>query len=151
MRRLWPALFLALPVFAAAEDACTDLEQAAFLLGTWQSETQGTRFMERWRRDEGGGFRGSAEAIRDGERFQQEAMTLRVVAGTLVYAADPSLDGNFVEFRGVRCTPGEAVFENPEHDFPQRLHYRLDDSGILTARVSDLEDQGFKLVFRPDD
>lgn len=148
--RLWPLLVLALPGIAVAEGACTNLEQVAFLLGGWQSETQGTRFLEQWSRDDAG-FRGAAQAIRDGERIQQEAMTLRVVAGRLIYAADPELDGSFVEFMGVRCDPGEAVFENADHDFPQRLHYRLGDSGILTAKVSNLEDQGFELEFRPDD
>lgn len=150
MCRSWPVLFLALPGIAAAEGACTSLDQADFLLGAWRSETQGTLFTERWRREDGDGFRGAAEAERDGERIQQEAMTLRVVAGTLIYAADPEQDGSFVEFTGVRCAAGEAVFENPEHDFPQRLHYRLDDSGTLVAAVSDLEGHGFELEFRPE-
>ncbi len=142
-------LVLSLPGVLAADEACTSLEQAAFMLGAWQSDTQGTRFIERWSR-EGGQFRGAAEAIRDGERIQQESMTLRVVDGRLVYAADPEQDGSFVEFTGVRCAAGEAVFENPAHDFPQRLRYHLDDSGVLTAVVSDLEDRGFELEFRPD-
>jgi hypothetical protein len=144
-------LLLALPGVALAEGACTSLAQVDFLLGSWQSDTQGTTYMERWRRGEGNGFQGAAEALRDGERIQQEVMTLRVVAGTLIYAVDPQLDGTFVEFAGVRCTAGEAVFENPDHDFPQRLHYLLDDSGTLSAEVSDLEGKGFKLEFSPED
>ena len=149
MRRLSLLLALTLPGVLAADEPCTSLEQAAFMLGAWQSETQGTRFMERWRRDEGQ-FRGTAEALRDGERIQLEVMTLRVGDGKLVYGADPEQDGSFEDFTGVRCAAGEAVFENPEHDFPQRLHYHLDDSGVLTAVVSDLEDQGFELEFQPD-
>jgi hypothetical protein len=151
VQRWWLALALSLPGAAAAEGDCTNLEQASFLLGAWQSDTQGTRFIERWRRDEAGVYHGVAEAERDGERIQQEVMILDVVDGRLVYAADPELDGIFVEFAGVRCAPGEAVFENPEHDFPQRLRYQLDDSGVLTASVTDLEDQGFELEFKPDD
>jgi hypothetical protein len=148
LNRRWFLLCLALPGVAVGEGACTGLEQAEFLLGAWRSETQGTTFIEHWRRDAGNGFRGVAEAIRDGERVQQEVMTMRLVAGTLIYAADPEQDGRFVEFAGVRCAVDEAVFENPEHDFPQRLHYRLDDSGTLTAVVSDLEGHGFELEFR---
>ena len=29
----------------------------------------------------------------------------------------------------------EAVFENPEHDFPQRIICRLGDDGSLNARI----------------
>jgi hypothetical protein len=29
----------------------------------------------------------------------------------------------------------EAIFENPEHDFPKRVLYRRDPDGSLTARV----------------
>jgi hypothetical protein len=151
VRNPWSLLLLVLPGVVAAEDACMSLEQAEFLLGSWQSDTQGTRFIEHWRRDNGNGFRGVAEAMRDGERIQQEVMTLRVVGGQLIYAADPEQDGSYVEFAGVRCFRDEAVFENPEHDFPQRLHYRLDESGTLVAVVSDLEGHGFELEFRPGD
>ena len=42
VRRSWPVLFLALPGIAAAEGACTSLDQADFMLGAWRSETQGT-------------------------------------------------------------------------------------------------------------
>ena len=30
------------------------------------------------------------------------------------------------------------VFENPTHDFPQRVIYRLDDAGVLRARIEGL-------------
>jgi hypothetical protein len=28
-----------------------------------------------------------------------------------------------------------VVFENPRHDFPQRVAYRLDPDGVLQARI----------------
>ena len=32
----------------------------------------------------------------------------------------------------------KVVFENPEHDFPQRIIYQLDDDGNLAGRIEGL-------------
>jgi hypothetical protein len=32
-------------------------------------------------------------------------------------------------------TPGEVVFENAGHDFPQRIIYRRNADGTMTARI----------------
>ena len=32
-------------------------------------------------------------------------------------------------------TEYEVVFENPDHDFPQRIIYRLGDNGALLGRI----------------
>lgn len=140
---------------AAAQEApgvdCSQLETLAFLLGSWREETQGTVFEERWERQADGTFKGHAESFKsDGsEHYQEENMVLRSQGGKLVYAADPNQDGKFVEFTLVSCDERSVVFENPEHDFPQRLTYRYDEEGLLHASVTDLKDQGFDLTFRP--
>ena len=41
-------------------------------------------------------------------------------------------------FRMVRLTEGEVVFENPAHDFPQRILYRQ-VAGGLAARIEGRE------------
>jgi hypothetical protein len=40
-----------------------------------------------------------------------------------------------VLFRAVKVTEEEAVFENPEHDHPQRIRYVKTEKGI-TATIS---------------
>lgn len=42
-----------------------------------------------------------------------------------------------VEFKLVRSGPSEAVFENPAHDYPQRIRYWRDGK-MLQAEVSDI-------------
>lgn len=44
-------------------------------------------------------------------------------------------------FALVRSGPGEAVFENPDHDFPKRIAYRR-EGATLVARATDLDDRG---------
>ena len=38
-------------------------------------------------------------------------------------------------FKLVKMNKTEAVFENPEHDFPQRIIYRLENDSTLLARI----------------
>ncbi len=38
-------------------------------------------------------------------------------------------------FRLIRLTEQEAIFENAEHDFPQRIGYRFESGGKLTAWI----------------
>ena len=70
------------------------------------------------------------------ERFASfEFMLLRQHDdGRLVLTALPS-GRNATEFNATRVAPNEAVFENPDNDFPQRIRYhRIDDQRAL-ARI----------------
>lgn len=146
-------LLLALAGPAFAQAPCGKLDSLDWMLGSWRANAEGTVFTESWQRGDDGTFAGSAESgAEDGsEVYQQEVMTLRLVDGVPVYGADPGGDGDPVDFVLVACDERSAVFENPDHDFPQRLHYRRNDEGGLDAAVTDLEGQGFELHFRPAD
>ncbi len=62
-------------------------------------------------------------------------MQLRQQAdGSVVFIAQPAGRGE-TAFTLQPGSPGAAVFENPQHDFPQRVIYRLDDGGRLNARI----------------
>ncbi len=43
-------------------------------------------------------------------------------------------------FRMVSMSANDVVFENPEHDFPQRIIYRLTDDGKLLGRIEGVVD-----------
>lgn len=137
---------------AAAQTPCGDLDSLSWMLGDWRQEAEGTVFTERWRLAEDGTMMGTAASRSDDGSaiHQQEVMSLVMVSGVPVYRADPEGDGSFVEFTLIACDERSAVFENPDHDFPQRLAYRLNDAGGLDASVTDLDGQGFELNFLPD-
>ena len=74
-----------------------------------------------------------AGAFRPGEA----PLRIATHGGRIAYIAQPGGDRP-VLFRAVKVTEGEAVFENPEHDFPQRLEYRREDAH-LTMTISGIE------------
>lgn len=55
-------------------------------------------------------------------------------AGGIEYIAKPSGQSE-ASFLLVRLSDREVVFENPAHDFPQRIIYRLEAGGELVARI----------------
>jgi len=150
-----PIALGAAPVTAQEEatgpSACATLEGLAWMLGDWRVETEGTVFTERWHRGEDGLYHGEADSRRAGETevLQREVMTLGPRGGQLVYTVDVDADGRTVDFTLVSCDVVSARFENPEHDFPQRLEYRRHEDGRLGADVTDLDGQGFDLLFEP--
>jgi len=55
-------------------------------------------------------------------------------ADGVYYVAHPKARPG-TDFKLVRCEGAEAVFENLQHDFPQRIIYRKNPDGSLHARV----------------
>ena len=126
-------------VFAAAmacPAAAAELASLNWLLGSWQrtglpADRSG---VEQWRR-QGDAFEGEGRSYRDGAlRFQER---LRIVAegAQLYYVADVAGNPAPVRFRLVAQGGQSAVFENPQHDFPQRIAYQRNGEQ-LTATVS---------------
>ena len=126
-------------VFAAViacPAAAAELASLDWLLGSWQrtglpADRSG---VEQWRR-QGDAFEGEGRSYRDGAlRFQER---LRIVAegAQLYYVADVAGNPAPVRFRLVAQGGQSAVFENPQHDFPQRIAYQRNGEQ-LTATVS---------------
>ena len=45
------------------------------------------------------------------------------------------LGGAVTPFRAKEITPSSVIFENPEHDFPQRMIYLSKPDGSLLGRI----------------
>jgi hypothetical protein len=65
----------------------------------------------------------------------------------LSFLAQPRGAEGATAFRLVRSAPGEAVFENPAHDFPQRIIYRR-TGDRLTGRIEGADGQGMEWHYR---
>ncbi|MEZ4322569.1 MAG: DUF6265 family protein [Myxococcota bacterium] len=79
-----------------------------------------------------------------------EHVWLGPIDGTLTYVATPSGQAR-TEFPAVEQTADRVRFENPEHDFPQRITYVRKRAG-MEATVEAGEGataRGFVLDFRP--
>jgi hypothetical protein len=83
----------------------------------------------------GGTLLGMSRTVAKGRTVAHEFMQIREhEPGRLAFIANPSGQAQ-ATFPAKSVGEREIVFENPMHDFPQRVIYRLDEAGILRARI----------------
>jgi hypothetical protein len=126
------ALILSAPACGATESA---LDRLSWLAGCWRSDGAEHGSGEQWLAPAGGTMLGISRTVRRGATVAFEFMQLREAPdGRLLFIAQPGGEAP-TAFTLVPGAPAEAVFENPEHDFPQRVIYRLEEGGRLRARI----------------
>ena len=135
------ALSLAAPV-ARSDTPPVRLEQLAWLAGCWEGGSGDQRREELWTQLAGDTMLGVGRLVRSGKTVEYEFMRLHVQEGTVVFTAKPSGQAED-SFQLVSWKDGVATFENPAHDFPQRILYQRREDGSLLARIEGT-DQGQK-------
>ncbi len=133
------AVLIGLGVLLASPGAATPpplpIETLAWMSGDWAEEKDGRWTEERWSRPRGGVMLGTSLSGRGGEAGDYEFIRIAHDAdGTLTYFASPR-GAPPVPFRLTSGGAGEAVFENPRHDYPTRIVYRR-QANVLTATIS---------------
>ncbi|HET9481358.1 MAG TPA: DUF6265 family protein [Candidatus Polarisedimenticolia bacterium] len=113
------------------------LRSLDWLLGSWVREGRRVAVHEVWTRLSDRTFEGESFSVskEDGRKTPMEDLRLVEMGGDVFYV--PKVAGNPypVAFRLVAHKDGEALFENPGHDFPTRIGYRLEPDGTLLAFI----------------
>lgn len=126
-------VLLALPVQTAARQV-DSLDELAWIEGEWQRTVSDAVAIERWRLTEAG-LVGEGAVVRDGEERHTEALLLVAMGSDVFYIARPPENPYPVAFRLVSSEADTFVFENPTHDFPQRIVYRRTAPDAMTAVI----------------
>lgn len=125
---------------AVAQNTTGPVESLAWMSGCWEQSTPRRIVQESWSQPAGGTLMGVSRTIvrAQGRDTTVEWEFLRIFArdGRAVYEAHPSGQTR-AEFVQVRGDDTLAVFENLQHDFPQRIIYRRRGADVLLARVED--------------
>lgn len=115
-----------------AQDA--PIQRAAWLSGCWELRARDRVTVEMWMPPAGGTMLGASRTTIAGNVREFEFLRLRTDGTTLVYVALPSGQKE-TEFRGAHASDTLLVFENPAHDFPQRVMYRRRGADSVVARI----------------
>jgi len=133
MQRVWVfAIVGALTVPLCSQTPATTAE-LAFLTGCWKLESNGRVVEEHWLAPAGGSLMGVSRTVAKGKMVEFEFLQILDLPEGLTYVARPSGQPE-AKFKATAKTADEIVFENPTHDFPQRIRYRL-TGNTLNARV----------------
>jgi hypothetical protein len=130
-------------VALAGVAAAANLGDLEWLAGSWIL-TKGDRTIEeQWMRPAGGMMIGMSRTLNSGKANGFEFLRIEQRGDDLFYIAQPQ-GRPATEFKLVKSSANEVVFENLQHDFPQQITYKHNDDGSLTASISGPGKQGPK-------
>lgn len=110
------------------------IDDMQWLTGCWERAGSAGRTVEVWSSPADGALLGGSYFVTDSTIRELEQLRLWYSGDTLVYEAHPSSQSR-TEFKAGSPGRDEMVFENPAHDFPQRITYRRAGADSLIARI----------------
>jgi hypothetical protein len=133
MKTMFAALLLLASAPAISDDVKTDLP--AWMTGAWE-RIDGEKWADEFWTPPKAGIMIGASRSGNGEKlgFWEHMRIEREAEGNLAFWAIAG-DQKPVRFAAVKSDQNEIIFENPDHDYPQRIRYWRADRK-LNARIS---------------
>jgi|GEM_PF-1656420 len=149
-----------------ANPACHNLHSLQWLEGQWRAEQKRAIVTESWEMAPSATIspitsqksfptspkawhgKGETRSLQENRLISKERMLIQKRSnGELVYNVWLNQATTPVSFLLTQCSPHSATFNNPEHDFPNQLHYRQLNESTIQAKVTDNSGEGFTLTF----
>jgi len=106
-----------------------------WISGCWQQTGANGRLVEeQWMTPRGNTMMGMSRTVRGDSLVEFEQLRISEQGGKAVYHALPS-GQQPSEFTANAVSDTMVVFENPQHDFPQRIIYRKRGTDSIVARI----------------
>ena len=144
------SLLMALtPADEQAEDV-RSLDSIRWILGDWMQKGPQTTARETWSALHADVFQGKGLTTNSvsGKKLGSESLLLAEMSGAVYYFAKVKQNKYPIPFQLTPCSKKHAIFENPGHDFPKKLEYRLVAKDALDVKVSDGGTQSFTIHFK---
>ena len=121
---------------ASGTTATPTLADLAWIAGSWQTAPGGrSQIEEHWTQVAGATMMGMSRTVRGDKTVEFEYLRIEQREDGVYYVAHPKARCPGTDFKLTRATATEAVFENPQHDFPKRIIYRKGADDSLTASI----------------
>lgn len=118
------------------------LEEVKWLIGSWRNSTKEGVLRENWNQLNDSTLSGKTIFVAEKDTLFTETIEIIQVNDNLLYNTKISNqnDGKTVSFKASTLTENKIVFENPKHDFPQKIVYTKISSDSLVAKISGNKD-----------
>jgi len=126
-------------VFPFVSMAQTSLQSLEWLLGEWQYTQRALMFTEQWKYSaDSMSFMGKGITYKNEKIVSQEEMLIKMIDGALHYIVTVKNhnENQAIPFRLTTATKNSVIFENPDHDFPQKIEYTMINKDSINAVVS---------------
>ena len=140
------ASLILLTSFSVENPTLADL---SWMSGDWQTAAGGRRQIEEhWTAAAGGSMMGVSRTVAGDKTVEFEYLRIEQREDGIFYVAHPKARCPGTDFKLTRASASEAVFENPQHDFPKRIIYRKTDDGLTASIDAGEGSKGMSFVFK---
>lgn len=115
------------------------IDQLEWISGCWVLDDGKERIEETWMKPAGQSMIGMSRTVAGGKTVHTEHIQIRDANGRIAYIVEIGMGAKPTVFKLLKSSDTEVVFENPEHDFPQRIIYRRESADALFARIEGVE------------
>lgn len=131
----WTSVVVLAGILLSSKAMANDVDDLVWMSGCWALDRQEHGSGENWMQPAGGLMLGVSRVVSNGETVAFEYLRIVTDDGSIALIASPSGQST-TRFELVSMREHEVVFENTDHDFPQRIRYRLEGNGRLIADIS---------------
>ncbi|MCF7793215.1 MAG: DUF6265 family protein [Candidatus Cloacimonetes bacterium] len=104
------------------------------LTGSWLCKNEKSETEEFWLPSKGNMMLGLNRTVANSGKTAFEFLRIFQQNSDIFYSANPN-GREATLFKLVKCEENKIIFENPEHDFPQRIIYAFQTEKEMTARI----------------
>jgi len=137
------------PIFIFVLAACNKkdsdkndkIKSAVWLIGTWENNSDQGNLSETWKKENDSTFSGQAYFIKTDDTLHHESIVMKQTGEDLLYipTVQGQNNGKPVTFKLTQATAKQLVFENPQHDYPQKIIYQQITKDSLVAKISGIQ------------
>jgi hypothetical protein len=136
---------VSLSAFIISSDSKT-FKKLYTLQGTWKMNTKRGAVYEEWKKVDKNYLQNKGYIVKGTDTIINERVALTNTAGGIFYTSTVEEQNNKqpIAFKMTKAENNVFVFENPVHDFPKRIVYKLVTADSLHAYVDDGNDESKK-------
>jgi sarcosine oxidase delta subunit len=114
------------------------IEKANWLIGVWENKSPEGIATEIWVKQNDTAYYGTSYFVIGKDTVSSETISLTQVGKDLFYipTVKNQNNGKAVKFTLTTLSDNQLVFENPKHDFPQKISYKKISNDSLVAEIS---------------
>lgn len=123
-------------VWVVGQNKVNNIADLGGMAGCWERKDAAKKLLitEQWMSPAGTSILGMGRTVKDGTTTGWEYMRIERRDDGLYFVSRPKENAEDTSFKLIRSTLDEVVFENKEHDFPQRVIYKLQGEK-MTGRI----------------
>jgi len=142
MKKIIFAILLSTLFFASCkkedEKVPQEIDKVKWITGDWQNKSKEGVLTESWERINDTVFNAVCYFVHGKDTLHNEKISLRQAENAIIYS--PTVKGENgnrpVHFKMTSVNANELVFENPKHDYPQKIVYTKITEDSLVTKIS---------------